>query len=149
MTFVLKLAKLACYFLKFQINPHSRSYLSYYRRVKRFEMNLCLSSAFGSRDGATEILTMMSVPKWQFLATCISETLTNVHAYCLIKLIIKNKWFVYILSLNFVVIILCYIILTSNKANFAVRGPSSFHLYSALVTIEELEFLRTYFTRHT
>ena len=34
----------------------------------------------------TEILTMMSVQKWQFLA--ISETLTNVHAYCLIKLII-------------------------------------------------------------
>ena len=31
----------------------------------------------------------------------------------------------------------CFIILISNRANFAVRGPSSFDLYSALIAIEQ------------
>ena len=43
-------------------------------------MNLCLSKVFGSRGGATEILTMISVQKCQFLA--ISQAWTNANACC-------------------------------------------------------------------
>ena len=62
-------------------------------------------SVFGSRGGATEIhvLTMISVPKCQFLA--ISEDWTNVYTCCLFKLIINNEWLVYIHSLDFALII--------------------------------------------
>ena len=61
----------------------------YYRRSEPFKMNLCLSKVFGSRGGATEILTMISVQKCQFLA--ISQDWTNVNACCSFKLIINNN----------------------------------------------------------
>ena len=53
----------------------------------------------GSRGLATEILTMKSVQKCQFLA--ISENWTNIYACCLCKLIKDNEYFVYIHSLDF------------------------------------------------
>ena len=66
-------------------------------------MNLPISKVFGSRGGVTEILTMISVQKWQFLAT--SEDWTNVDACCSLKLIIIEECFVYFLSLDFALII--------------------------------------------
>ena len=66
-------------------------------------MNLRILKVFGSRCGATEILTMISVQKYQFLA--ISEYWTNVYACCSFKLIINNECLVYIHSLDFVLII--------------------------------------------
>ena len=62
-------------------------------------MILRISKVFGSRGGATEILTIISVQKCQFLA--ISEDWTNVYACCSFKLIINNECLVYIYSLNF------------------------------------------------
>ena len=79
------------------------SYFYYYRRSERFKMNLRTSKVFGSRDGATEILTMISVQKCHFLA--ISEDCTNVYAFCSFKLIINNECLVYIHSLDFALII--------------------------------------------
>ena len=66
-------------------------------------MNPLLSKVFGSRGGATEILTMISMQKCQYIA--ISEDWTNVYACCSFKLIINNECFVYIHSLDFVLII--------------------------------------------
>ena len=66
-------------------------------------MNLRISKVFGSRGGATEILTMISVQKCQFLA--ISEDWTNVYACCSFKLIINNECLIYIHSLDFALII--------------------------------------------
>ena len=66
-------------------------------------MNLPISKVFGWRGWAIEILTMISVQKWQFLAT--SEDWTNVDACCSLKLIIINECFVYIHSLDFARII--------------------------------------------
>ena len=57
-------------------------------------MILRISKVFGSRGGATEILTMISVQKCQFLA--VSEDWTNVYACCSFKLIIINECLVYI-----------------------------------------------------
>ena len=70
-------------------------------------MILRISKVFGSRDGATEILTMICVQKCGFLA--ISENWTNlmymhvVHAND--KSIINNECLVYIFSLDFPLII--------------------------------------------
>ena len=66
-------------------------------------MILRISKVFGSRGGATEILTMISVQNWQCLA--ISEDWTDVYAWCSFKLIINNECLVYIHSLDFVIII--------------------------------------------
>ena len=57
-------------------------------------MNLRISKVFGSRGGATEILTVISVQKCQFLA--ISENWTNVYACFSFNLIINNECSVYI-----------------------------------------------------
>ena len=65
-------------------------------------MNLRISKVFGSRGGATEILTMISVQKCQFLA--ILEDWTNVYACCSYKLIINNECLVYIHRLDFALI---------------------------------------------
>ena len=62
-TFVLKLAKSACYFLKFHIRI--RSNFCYYIRLERLKMNLRTSNFFGSRGGATEIVKMISVQTCQ------------------------------------------------------------------------------------
>ena len=56
-------------------------------------MNIRLHKVFGSRGGATEILTMISVQKCQFLA--ISEDCTNVYAYCSFKLMTMNAWYIF------------------------------------------------------
>ena len=66
-------------------------------------MNLRISKVFGSRGGASEILTMISGQKCQFLA--ISEDWTNVYACCLFKIIINNECLVCIHSLDFALII--------------------------------------------
>ena len=66
-------------------------------------MILRISKVFGSRGGATEILTMISVKKCQILA--ISEGWTNVYAWCSYKWIIDNECMVYIHSLDFALII--------------------------------------------
>ena len=66
-------------------------------------MNLRISTVFGSRGGATDILTMISVQKRQFLAK--SEDWANVYACCSFKLIIYNECLVYIHSLDFALII--------------------------------------------
>ena len=65
-------------------------------------MNLRISKVFGSRGGATEILTMLSVQKCQFLA--ISEDRTNMYACYSFKLI-NNECLVYIHSLDFALIV--------------------------------------------
>ena len=62
-----------------------------------------MSKVFGSRGGATEILTMISVQKWQFLAT--SEDWTNVDTCSSLTLNINNECLVYIHSLDFALII--------------------------------------------
>ena len=95
--------QLACYFLKFHICPNLQSNFCYYRHLKRFKMILRISKVFGSKSGATEILTMISVQKCQVLA--ISEDWTNVHACCSFKLIINNECLVFIHSLDFALII--------------------------------------------
>ena len=68
-------------------------------------MNLRISKVFGSRGGATEILTVISVQKCQFLATCILGDWTNVYTCCSYKLIINNECLVYIHRLYFALII--------------------------------------------
>ena len=100
---MLKLAKLAWYFLKFHILPNLRSIFCYYRRLERLKVILRISKVFGSRSWATEIFTMISVQKCQVLA--ISEGWTNVHACCSFKLIIDNECLVFIHSLGFALII--------------------------------------------
>ena len=126
-TFVLKLAKLACYFLIFNIRPNLRSNFCYCnRRLESFKMILRKSIVFGSRGGATEILTMISVQKCHFLA--ISENWSNEYACCSFNSIIYNNFSVYIHSLDFPLIIYVTKIgqfLISNRANFNVRGPCS------------------------
>mgnify|MGYP003684570481 CR=1 FL=1 len=66
-------------------------------------MILPISKVFGSRSGAIEIFTMISVQKCQVLA--ISEDLTNMYACCSFKLIIDNECLVFIHSLGFALII--------------------------------------------
>ena len=66
-------------------------------------MIVCISKVLGSRGGATEILTMISVQKCQFSA--ISENWTNVYACCSCKSIINYECLVYIHSLDFPLII--------------------------------------------
>ena len=66
--FCLKSSNLTCYFLIFYISSNLRSNFCYYSRLERFKMILRISNVFGSRGGATEILTMISVQKCQFLA---------------------------------------------------------------------------------
>ena len=100
-------AKLAWYSLIFHIRPNLRSNFYYYRCLKRFKMNLCISKVFGSRGGATEILTVISVQKCQFLA--ISEYWKIVYACCSFKLIINNECLVYIHSLDFALRLIIYV----------------------------------------
>ena len=103
MTFVLKLARLTCYLLNFHIRPNLRSNFCYYRRQECFKINLRILKVSGSWGGASEILTMISVQKCQFLA--ISGDWTNVYACCSFKLIINNECLVYFHSLDFALII--------------------------------------------
>ena len=100
---MLKLAKLACYFLIFHIRPNFRSNFCYYRRLESFKMILRISIVFGSRGRATEMLTMISVQKCHFLA--ISENWSYVYACCSFNSIIYNNFSVYIHSLDFPLII--------------------------------------------
>ena len=53
--------------------------------------------------GGIEILTMIGVQKWQFLAK--SENWKNAYAYCSSKSIDNNECLVYIHSMNFPLII--------------------------------------------
>ena len=66
-------------------------------------MILRISEYFGSRGGATEILTMISVQTWEYLS--ISEDWAKVYACGSFKLIIYNNCLVYIHSLHFSLII--------------------------------------------
>ena len=72
------------------------------KRAEYYKINLWIFKAFGSRGGATEILTMISVQKCQILATY--ENWRNVYACCLFKLIIDNECLVYIQRLHFVLL---------------------------------------------
>ena len=80
-----------------------------------------------------EILTIIGVQKCQFSAK--SEILSNAYAYCSRKLIVNNECLAYIHSLDFPLIIHIltkncmipyFIILNSDRANFAVRGHAPF-----------------------
>ena len=80
-----------------------------------------------------EVGNRIIVQKWQLLA--ISEKWTSVLACCSCKLIINNECLVYVYSLEFPLIIYLTEIghfhtsyLISNRADFAVRGPSSLHI---------------------
>ena len=62
-----------------------------------------ISKVFGSRDGASEILTIISVQKCQFLS--LSEKCTIVYACSSCKLIITDECLVYIHSWDFTPIV--------------------------------------------
>ena len=94
---------------------------------------LFISKVFGSRGGGIEILTMIGVQKCQFWAK--SESWTTEYACCSCKLIIKNECLVYTYtyfglsskySYNKNYTTPYFFNLKSNRANFAVRGPTSF-----------------------
>ena len=116
--------------------PNLRSNFCYYRRLKRFQMILHISNVFGSRGGATEILTMISVQKCHFLAVseyCLLFIHSNINNDCLVY------WYFELysdrLSSNYLCnkngTIPCFIILISNRSNFAVRDHRSFYMFSA------------------
>ena len=94
-------------------------------------MIICISKVCGSRGGATEILTMTIVQKCHFLA--ISENRTNEQVCCLCELIINNEFLEYFhksgIFSNYLsnkeLTIPYFLILISNRADFAVRDPWS------------------------
>ena len=96
-------------------------------------MNLRISKVFGSRGGATEILTMISVKRCQFLA--ISEDWTNVYACCSFKLFINNEFLVYFYSLDLALIIYVTNIRQFHVSQFwHVTGPISPFVVPALLS---------------
>ena len=129
----MKLAKLVYYFFIIHIRPNLQSNFCIHRHLEHFQKILCISKLFGSRDEGIEILTMICVQIWQFLANL--ENWTNVYVCCSCKLIINYECLVYIHSLVFplnthitkiVQFHTSIMNLISNKANFAVCGPTSF-----------------------
>ena len=92
---------------------------------------ICISKHFGSRGGGTEILIMIGGQKCQFSAK--SENWTNVYVCCSCKLITNDEYLVCLHSFDFTqnthikkkCTIPYFINLISNKANYAVRGPTS------------------------
>ena len=95
----MKLAKLVYYFFIIHIRPNLQSNFCIHRHLEHFQKILCISKLFGSRDEGIEILTMICVQIWQFLANL--ENWTNVYVCCSCKLIINYECLVYIHSLVF------------------------------------------------
>ena len=85
-----KIANLAYFFLIFHISPNLRSNFSYYRCLECFRIILRISKLFGSKDGATKILTMISLQKCQFLAIQIRKSVAcTPYSQCLHSLFLS------------------------------------------------------------
>ena len=111
-----KLARLPCSFFILHIRPILHYNFCYYRCVRRYKMIFHTSKVYGSRAGASELLTTIRLQKCQFLPTL--ENWTNWHVSYSCKWIINNECLVYVHSLDFR--------LNIHKTNsFAVCGPSS------------------------
>ena len=102
-------------------------------------MNLRISKVFGSRGGATEIMKITSVQKWQFLA--ISEDWTNVYACCSFKIIINNECLIYIHRLDIFLIIYVTKIIQFHVSQFwHETGPiSPFVVLALCMKLRHLE----------
>ena len=123
-----KISMLFFFISTFHIRPDLRSNFCYSRRLRleHFKMVLCILNVFwiegwGSRNIDDEKCAKM--PNF----SCIKKVNTCLNC-CSCKLIIYNEYLVYIYNLDFPLInwpIPYFIILISNRANFAVRGPRS------------------------
>ena len=101
---------------------------------------LCIFKVYGLRGGTTEILTMISVQKCQFLA--ISANWTNVYTCCTCKLMINIDFLGNIHNLDFPLIIQATKIRQFHISQFwSATGPISQFVVLALLWPNDEFFL--------
>ena len=118
--FCLKSSNLTCYFLIFYISSNLRSNFCYYSRLERFKMILRISNGWSNRNIDDDKCAKMPIFSYIIkLNKCICLLFMQFGIYSQFGF----PLFIYVTKINWT--IPYFIILISNRANFAVRGPGS------------------------